>query len=483
MNWRQLLVLVGLTLALGTVGTWANAVEDATKRQKATNAWKVATVGVCLIELSSGKVVASYNADAALVPASTMKAVTTATAFEILGPSYKFQTQLVMTGELDAEGTLSGDVIIVGGGDPTLGEDDLYGPLVKWRSVLREAGVKRISGRIIADQRTFETALIPRTWPWEDMGNYYGSGACGLNYHANEYRVSFAPRGTGSIARFTGVHPPLPGVEFINEMRTGSPGSGDQGYIYGSPYTKLRYLRGSVPGGRKSFSIRGSLPDPPLFLAQFFKKYLEGKGIPVEGAATTSRILEAAGEGVPVGGKVLDTTQSNTLRSISHGTNHTSINIRAEAILKAIGKKAKQDGSTAAGADAVKDHWAKQGVALSGFKMADGSGLSRVNLVSARQLAAIMQKMATSEHFAAFKKTLPIAGRTGTLKSIGGGTAAEGRVIGKSGTISRIKCYTGYVNGRSGKQYAFAILINNYAGSHGQTVRQIASIMSAMARQ
>ncbi|MEM1059984.1 MAG: D-alanyl-D-alanine carboxypeptidase/D-alanyl-D-alanine-endopeptidase [Verrucomicrobiota bacterium] len=466
----------------GTFPAAGSAVEAEAERLKAKSAWKSATVGVCLVRVSDGQVVASYNADASLVPASTMKAVTTASGLELLGPDFRFETKLALAGTVDENGTLDGDVVIVGGGDPTLGEGDLYGPVSQWRAALEKAGIKKVTGRIVADQSAWETALIPRSWVWEDIGNYYASGACALNYHANEYRLNFAPGRTGAIARFTSTSPRVEGVTFFNEMRTGAPGSGDQGYVFGAPYSDVRYLRGTVPGGRSSFSIRGSLPDPPLFLAGFFKKYLEGKGIAVEGEATTSRLLAADGEKVPTG-EVLDTRRSSTLGALIRKTNHDSVNIRAEAILKAIGKEVKQDGSTKAGAAAVTAHWKAQGVALAGFDMADGSGLSRVNLLSARQLAGLMRAMAQSEHFDAFYQSLPVAGRSGTLRSIGGGTAAEGRVVGKSGTINRIKCYTGYVNGRSGTRYAFAILVNNYAGTHGTTVSYIASLMAKMAVQ
>jgi len=478
-----------LTLLLSLLATTTpalaagSAVEAEAQRLKNSTAWRPASIGVCLMRASDGEVVAAINADAALVPASTMKTVTTASGLELLGPDFRFETKLAIPAEMDEAGTVAGDVVIIGGGDPTLAEGNLNGPLAKWHSALEKAGVKHIKGRIIADQSCWETALIPRTWIWEDMGNYYGSGACGLNYYENEYKVNFAPGGTGSLARFTGTWPSLDGVTFFNEMRTGTPSSGDQGYIFGSPYSDVRYLRGSVPGGRKSFSIKGSLPDPPLFAARLLKDYLEKKGITVEGEATTSRLLAAKGEKMPEGLSVIDTQESSSLASLIRKTNHDSINIRAEAILKAIGKEVEKDGSTAAGAEAVIAHWKKQGVPLSGFDMADGSGLSRANLVSARQLAGIMQAMTKSEHFDAFYKSLPVAGRSGTLASIGGGTAAEGRVVGKSGTINRIKCYTGYVNGQSGTRYTFAILINNYAGSHGTTKSQISRLMSKMAQQ
>jgi len=142
---------------------------------------KTALVGFCLIPLDAEpSAAAGYRMDSGLVPASTMKVISTATANEWLGPDYRFVTALQTTGELGEDGALSGDVVIRGGGDPTLGAASATQPFAGWKAALDKAGVKKVEGSVIGDASIFGTTLTPDTWQWNDMGNYYGAGASGL---------------------------------------------------------------------------------------------------------------------------------------------------------------------------------------------------------------------------------------------------------------------------------------------------------------
>lgn len=350
-----------------------------------------------------------------------------------------------------------------------------------WRAALKKAGVKSIAGRVIGDERIFDTRGIPDTWAWNDIGNYFGCGAYGINIRENSYNANFDPGSVGGPAKFLSASPRPPGVTFINEMGTGTPSSGDQGYIFAGPYAELVYLRGTLPGGRSSFTIKGSLPDPARYTADAFTDYLKDKGIAVAGASTTSRLMQIAGESMPQATAVIDTTTSGSMQAILTECNLWSRNLYAESLLKRIGREAKGEGSTVAGAEAVAELWKKRGVDLGSLTMADGSGLSRANQISARQMAGILAAMAQGENGAAFKKTLPVAGRSGTLRSVGKGTAAEGRVHAKSGTINRVKCYAGYIDGQSGQRYAFAIFINGDTLSNSGVVGKITRVLSRAA--
>ncbi|MBP9222689.1 MAG: D-alanyl-D-alanine carboxypeptidase/D-alanyl-D-alanine-endopeptidase [Verrucomicrobiales bacterium] len=466
-----------------TPGLFAGSVEDVVSevKQVAGEAGlKTASVGVCFLPIDGGpEDAAGFQMDTGLIPASTMKVFTTATVNELLGPDYRFVTEIQMTGTLDEDGMLAGDVIIRGGGDPTLGADSTSGTFSKWKEALDKAGIKSINGTIVGDASVFGTILTPDTWQWNDMGNYYGAAACGLTFHENLFHVTFGTSSVGAIAPVKGTDPKLPGIEFFNEMRVGSSGSGDQGYIYGDPYGKVFTLRGSVPAGSGSFSIKGALPDPAYFCARAFSEYLIKNGIPVSGEATTDRILASAGKEIPARTKIFDQS-SDSLRSLLLTTNYKSDNLKAECMHRMIAVAAGKKGTTAAAAAVTEAHWAEKGVDMTGFFMGDGCGLSRADTVTPRQMALMLYYAAKGEHYDAFYSSLPTAGQSGTLKSIGGGSAADGRVRAKSGTIDRVRNYAGYVNARSGKRYAFAIFINNYTGDLGSVKSKIVRIWSEM---
>lgn len=470
-----------LAFALLGLNAFADSPAVISELEKIQNesATKTASIGFCMVPLDGDPSDATgYHIDTGLIPASTMKAITTATAVAVLGPEYKFKTELQLAGVLGEDGTLTGDVVVRGGGDPTLAESGISNTFAKWKAALTEKGVKKIEGSVVGDQSIFDTRRVADSWQWNDFGNYYGAGACGLTFHQNQFFCRFDPGSVGAEAKFIGTDPKLPGVEFINEMKTGTSSSGDQGYIYGAPYGKIFYLRGSVPAGG-TFTIKGALPDPAFFCARAFTKYLDDNGIEVTGEPTTDRLMKIAGESLSAR-EVVHEIESSSLEDILVLTNHKSNNLRAECIHRMIGVEKENDGSIDAACDAVTGYWESKGIDMTGSYVADGSGLSRSNIVTPRQMALILYHAAKDENFEAFRKSLPVAGQSGTLRSIGRGSAADGRIRAKSGTIGRVKCYSGYADARSGKKYAFAIFINNYSGSSTTVKSQIVRVWSKM---
>ncbi|YCM43484.1 D-alanyl-D-alanine carboxypeptidase/D-alanyl-D-alanine-endopeptidase [Verrucomicrobiaceae bacterium 227] len=405
---------------------------------------KTASVGVFVIPLEGDEVAMEWQADLGLIPASTLKAITTATALQVLGEEFVFETKLFLKGD---------DLVVKGGGDPTLGATGLEGDFGVWLAALKAAGVSAITGDIVADASRFEDQTTPNSWPWGDVGNYYGAGPSGLNFHLNSYALTFRPGEVGARAKLVKTWPTPPGVVFANEMRTGSAGSGDQGYVYGGPGATTISVRGTVPAGG-DFTIRGSLPDPPLFCALSLKKFLEGNGIAVGGEAKVGKVDV---EGL----EPLFEQKSPSLKKIITATNHRSVNLYADSLFKAL----SPEGSSEASTRVLKKHWAEQGVDLTGFELHDGSGLSPRNTVTARQMAMILKKARSHATGEIFQDSLPVAGRSGTMAGFGNGTAAEGKVRAKSGGMTRVKTYAGYLTGKSGREYAFAVFTNNAVAS------------------
>jgi len=437
-------ISVGLFLVFVPMVVVGRILPPSLKALVESSVMKPASIGVFVVPLEGEEAVMAWRADKALIPASTMKVITTATALQVLGPEFAFETKIYLKGD---------DLVVEGGGDPILGATSLTGDFAVWARALKEAGVTEIAGDIIADASFFEEQRTPNAWPWGDVGNYYGAGPSGLNYHMNSFELTFLPKSPmkpGFPADLFKVWPEPPGVKIINHMKWGQKGSGDQGYVYGGPGAKVMTLRGTVPMG--IFKIRGAMPDPPLMCVTFLKDFLETDGIAVKGEA---RVGQVEVEGlVPV-----FVQKSPSLAKIVKGTNHRSVNLYADSIFKAL----TPSGSTDASVGKVNEHWEKQGVDLTGFVMHDGSGLSPRGTVTARQLAMILKKVRGDETGEVFVKSLPVAGRSGTLAGFGKGMGIEGKVRAKSGTMTRVKAYAGYFHGKSGREYAFAILVNNAA--------------------
>lgn len=470
----RLALLLSFAVAVANASPEA-AIAEMEKIQQ-ESATRTASLGLCFVPLDGEPGdAAGYDMDRGLIPASTMKVITTATAIELLGPDYRFVTELQTAGTLSEEGVLEGALVVRGGGDPTLGASDIGSVFDRWEAAIREAGITKIEGPVVGDASCFDNHPVSDSWQWNDFGNYYGSGPSGLSFYQNLFYCSLKTPKVGGPAPLSWTDPKLPDAQFINEMKVGAAGSGDQGYVHAAPFGKVIYLRGTVPAGSGSFTIKGALPDPGLFCARAFTEHLREEGIEVLGDPTTVRLMTVEGASLPAR-KVIHREESSTLGSITNTTNMKSNNLMADCIFRTIGVEESGKGTAKDSAAAVAAFWREKGVDLTGFQMEDGCGLSRANTVSARQMALILYHAAKGEHFDSFYGSLPVAGRSGTLRSIGGGTSAEGRIVAKSGTIDRVRNYSGYANTRSGKRYAFAVFFNNYSGDLGTVKSQIVRV-------
>lgn len=350
-------------------------------------------VSIYAIDVHTKKVLFDKGGEKSLVPASCMKIVATGAALHLLGPEMRFQTDLETDGTLDEEGTLHGNLIVQGGGDPCLGSDRIPLSLSwekqidAWVSAVAKLGIKRIEGIVVCDASKWEKAMAVPSWNWEDIGNYYGAGASALSFHENSYTLVFKPgKKEGDPAEILRLDPPQATLTLINEVKTGPVGSGDRACIYGAEFSPIQSVRGTVPAGVDEFSIKGAIPDPAKCCADLLAKGLESKGILIE----RRRLM-------PQGRVLIHTTHSPPVKEIVFWTNQNSINLYAEHLLKKMGEVVNGEGSTSAGIKAVASFWRSKGIDLEGFHMADASGLSRQNCVTAKQMVGILLKMKESE--------------------------------------------------------------------------------------
>lgn len=449
---------------------------------------KHASVGVSVIDIESDQEIAGWNAQKSLIPASNLKTVTTATALALLGSDYRFKTRIAYNGYIDAQGNLNGNLYIIGGGDPSLGSGDMEeaetmeSVIRQFRLAVQQAGIKQITGRIIGDDRIFTSAVTGSNWQWLDLGNYYGCGAFGLNMHENLYRLKFQQQAkleaTPPVLR---VEPPIPGLQFTNEIKSAARGSGDNAYIYGAPYTYQRHLRGTIPVGSGVFSIKGAIPDPPLFVAWELADALENVGILALRPPSSIRSLPDH-QWPSTELTEIFVYQSPTLSAIVKRTNMKSVNLYAEALLRAIGLEYDQKGDTETGLKAIEQYWTSRGVNFDGVQLYDGSGMAPRNVLPTNCFAQILSIIYKDDQLREdFVSSLPVAGRSGSLRNRLKNTRAEGRLMAKSGSLEQVRGYSGYVQTRSGKWLAFSILLNNYNGKGSVATKKLISLMHGLA--
>jgi serine-type D-Ala-D-Ala carboxypeptidase/endopeptidase (penicillin-binding protein 4) len=450
---------------------------------------KHASWSICVREANTKRIIAEKNSETMLVPASVIKFVTTATALDILGEDFKFKTTLAYSGNIDSLGILHGNIYIIGGGDPTFGTwrfGNAYTTSTiyeKFYQAIVSIGIKAIHGRIISDASIFDNHLAPVRWQWEDIGNYYGAGCSGLNNHENMYTVCFKSGSKiGDNSTVVETEPFIPNMEYINEVTTAKYGSGDQVYIYGAPFNNTRILTGTIPLGESKFKIKGSIPDPAYYTSSSFHIFLSNKGMKISDLPSTKRILEIEKNEITDTRINLTSHSSPTLLKIVEQTNLHSNNVYAECIFKYIAYHKKGFGSIDNGITAITNYWISKGVNTNAFRISDGCGLSRYNATSTAVLSDILAVYSTNAHFEAFYESLPNAGKSGTLARMFKGTVAEGNLHAKSGTMSKVKAYAGYVYSRSGKLISFAFIINNYEGSSSKIRNKMEAIMIKIAQ-
>jgi len=461
-----------------------NAINDFLKHEDLKNA----AVSFAAYDITGDSLIAAHNDQMAIPPASTVKLFTTATAFEVLGPDYKPKTKIYTKGEIDTCGVLKGDLIIRGGGDPTLGSKYFTNKstrqdfLKEWVSLIKKEGIRSIEGNIISDASAFGYQGAPDGWSWSDMGNYYGAGPSGLVIYDNMTRLHFSTsRGMNEPTKLDSMTPPVEDYRLLNTVTTYN-SSRDNCYIYGAPFSYDRFAVGNLPRNRSNFEVKASIPDPELLMAQEVHKALLRDSLTITGEAIGMReLLKSQHEPIDYNAcnKVAIYT-NKTIQDIAYWTNKRSVNLFAEQLLTLIAYEKTSLGTTDNGADYINSYWSPR-LNIEMFQT-DGSGLSRSNGFSAQHYVRLIDYMHESDRFENYKSTFAVAGKSGTLKGVCRGQTASGRLYAKSGTMSRIKGYAGFVESTSGKKIAFALIVNNDHLSNYRLIKRMETVFNAMAR-
>jgi D-alanyl-D-alanine carboxypeptidase/D-alanyl-D-alanine-endopeptidase (penicillin-binding protein 4) len=430
---------------------------------------KSAIVSLYVIDSKSGKVVFDKNSSLGLAAASSQKVITSVTAFELLGANYTYKTELGYDGSI-VNGSLNGSLYVTGYGDPTLGSwrytsNSEKAVMKAWMNELKKNGITKIENNIYLDDSKFSYQPIPGGWIWDDIGNYYGAGHWALNWRENQYDLILKPGDKeGDDVQIERTEPELQNVVLFNLLKSGKKGSGDNAYIYMPPYSGSGFVSGTVPTGEKKFQISGSFPNPAPQIEYEISNAAKTNNISLGNGFIYSQGLLLTKQTIPKPAEVFYTHLSPSLDSINYWFLKKSINLYGEALVKTIAYEKNGFGTTEDGLRIIKNFWKEKGIEPTALNIMDGSGLSPQNRITTNALVTVMQFAKARPWFSSFYNSLP---DYNGLKM-------------KSGTIGGAKSFTGYVKSKSGEEYTFAIIINNYNGAASSIVTKMYKVLDVL---
>ncbi len=422
----------------------------------------------------SSEILRSYNSGILMKPGSVVKLVTTIAALELLGDDYQYSTKIYYNGTITNK-ILKGDLFVKGGADPSFGSQYFAqtAPQLVLKTIkeqLFEIGIEQLNGKIIIDQSEISEPRYPGFWLWEDMGNYFGAPPCGLTWRDNIFEIDLSsPDNAGELCKIVAIRPPLYGVEFITLVKSAS-NNKDSAYIYGYPGLKKWEIRGTIPKGKQSFTIKGANPNPASEFASELKTIFNSGNNEIDIVVTNQNLDFFLNKSV-----FITAINSPFLPEIVKIVNQQSNNLFADHIFLTLGKKFSADGENWSQSARMLSHYINEKKIKGPHIIYDGSGLSQKNLVSARFIVNLIKSTNNGNRLSVLESTLAVGGKSGTISRMWAQPEYNGRVAAKSGSMDSVLCYAGLITTRKNRKIAFCIMINNFTTTHAKLRKSIES--------
>lgn len=467
--------------ALSTArGAGEEAVTETLTRLLAHPTLRHSGTALLVVSLDRGDAIYAREADRLYTPASNLKLFTAAAALHYLGPDHRFVTTLASDAPLAGD-TLHGNLYLVGRGDPDLVTEDL----AALADSLVARGVRTVAGRIVPVADYFTGAAWGPGWMWDDGPYWYWAYSSALTLNDNTVTVEVEPGARVGEPVRAALDPPTSFVELRVSARTGPADGGSTLAIerHWAPKENVIDVRGVLPIGSDPVIEVRTVEDPALYATVVLSELLAERGVvlldaPVATAATS--IASDPGDLIPIARHVSDSL-AVSLRNFLK----ISDNLTGEQLVKVIGaEEAGAPGDYESGLAAERRFLASEvGIDTTAMVLADGSGVSRYNLLTARQVVDLLVYMSGREDLApSFLAALPIAGVDGTLEDRMRGTAAERSVRAKTGSLAGVSALSGYVASAAGERLAFSLMMEFFPGSADPRRAVQDSVVAALAR-
>ena len=467
--------------------------------------------GIEVVSVATGKTLYSSNADKLFTPASNTKLFTTAAALALVGPDYRFHTTVESAATLDKYGRLSGDLVLVGRGDPNLSgrtlpynlKTERKPPYLKALEALADQvvqkGVKYIDGDVVADDSYYAFERYGEGWAQDDLTWEYGAPVSALTLNDNVLFLTVMPGDRAGEKAFVTLEPFPDYYRVDNRILTSPAGSGPRRFALNrQPGSDQLTLWGSIPADDNGATESVAIEDPAGFAARLFHRMLENRGVAIYGRArarhsdlaafptfTVTAVASAGGgatSSVPASPRtmVLAGYESQPLADDLRVINKVSQNLHAELALRMLGREKGSGGTIEGGLDVVRTFLATVGLKPQEYALFDGSGLSRQNLVTPHAVVALLRYAAAQPWFARYRDTLPAAGVDGSLAERFKGTPAAGNVTAKTGSLGHVNVLSGYARTAKGELVAFSVMSNNHNLADGRAITTIDQIVLAI---
>jgi D-alanyl-D-alanine carboxypeptidase/D-alanyl-D-alanine-endopeptidase (penicillin-binding protein 4) len=432
--------------------------------------------GAIIVSLTRGDTLFEQNPDAMVQPASTMKMYTSAVALDRFGPDYTFRTPVLRDGAIGLDGTLAGNLYLRGMGDPSMSSRFWHdeSPMDELAKQVVAAGIKRVHGDIVGDASAFDEKLVPDGWKTSYLGAAYAARVSALSLNENLVWVVVKPQGRKALVTLDPATTTIPVDASVSVV------GGSRGRISASRRSDGTIMvRGSI--GASSGPLRYSLvvDNPALFTTGALRASLQKAGVKIDGQTRVGP--------TPASATQVATLASPPLAQIIGEMDRESINVVAELLFRdaAFAAAPGQIGSAATGLANLRDFLTtKVGTAASVVNVADGSGLSVLDYVTARSMVQLLGYVHKAEWGPVFHAALPVEGESGTLKRHGKGTPSRGNLHAKTGTTNTIAALGGYVTAKNGEVLAFSLIYNGTDRWNAKTaMEQVGATMAAFVRE
>ncbi|MFM1769877.1 MAG: D-alanyl-D-alanine carboxypeptidase/D-alanyl-D-alanine-endopeptidase [Verrucomicrobiota bacterium] len=468
---------LGLALPATAAEPALAALQAALSNHLAQPRFAAAAWGVKVATLDSGRTLFAHQADKLLKPASNAKLYTGALALDRLGPDFRIRTSLYATRRPDRSGTLRGDLLVYGRGDPSFSErfpgvniTNVLAPVV---DALAAAGVQRITGSLIGDESFFRGPPLGSEWTWGDLQRYYGAEASALTVQDNVVDLILRPGPRPGAPCLVQTLPPTAHLTFDNRTRTVGSNAPTDVQLYRPLGQNLVYLSGSIAAGT-NVTEAVAVTRPALWFVTLLREALQRRGIKVGGGVRAVDWLERQAHPLDLNQLVeIAAVESRPLSEILPRMMKPSQNLYAHLLLLQVGARAAAAGEEKA---TTEDHGLADlrrfldgaGIARGETLLEEGSGLSRAALVTPNATVALLRFMHRHPHGAVFRESLPAAGREGTLRNRMKETPAFDNARAKTGTLRHVNTLSGQVTTRAGQPLVFSLMLNNYDGQDGR---------------
>lgn len=431
--------------------------------------WRTAQLGILIVDPERADTLYSHNAGKLFMPASNQKILTGAVALEVLGPDFQFSTSFMADGTLQ-DGMIQGNLRVVGMGDPSLSDrmmTDAMQPLRALADSLAVRGIRRVAGALVPGNDAFPDATLGFGWSWDDLDFAYSAGVDELFFNEGFMRVTVLGGAAAGLPVTARVAP----MRTFPRIRVLARTSAARAEGERRPRPIVRHdstdpgaiiVSGEIAAG-DSVTVSLTFRDQRRAYLEALREALTDRGIAVDSGV--SLVPTVAGDSMTTPeppGILLFSTTSPPLREVLQAFEKPSQNQIGEILLKSLGRARTGVGSADSGARVVRDQLLAWGARPDGFVIRDGSGLSRHNVVTPETIVLVLDAMRRSPHAEVFMAALPIAGVDGTIRNRMRGTAAQGNLRAKTGTLDMVRSLSGYVTTPSGRTLLFSVLANNF---------------------